>query len=503
MRWKRLGQWTILVLTSSALPTFVWGQKGGSVSERSYGQARHILNVGVAVIGESIIWAKTGWRKLRGTGFNQGQSLRPDGPYHTRPIEITLAVDHTSHRIAEEVATIFIGGTPVRNRQILDLVNGTGHTLNLITHAATPLSSFGFTTALAALRRYPDLLLRRALERVETLRYLSEEKIEGRTQKVILFTDSDGIPITLFFDAETGLLTKCEAFGDHPVFGDTAIEFFFFDYRSVPGGKWPFRVVMKNAGEIVQDLTYTEVAFDVPLDKDFFVIPPDVEQGPPPGDPTSVELTRLAEGVYAVGGSTYNSLAVVFDEYLLVVEAPVSEERSEAVLAKLKALFPEKPVRYLIPTHYHIDHVGGIRRYIAEGATIVTTPGNEHFIRAIAATPHTVKPDALARAPKELRIEILRGKRIFSDGRRRLELYDIGPSPHVEEILIAYLPEERILFESDLFNIPSVGRIPPASEATRHFAQKIAELGLEVKILVPGHGRLGTMDDLRKALEQR
>ncbi len=504
MRWKQLSQWTILALTSFAPLASIWGQKGGSVSERSYEQARRVLNVGVAAIGgESIVRAKTSWRKLHGIGFNQGQSLRPGGPYYTRPIEITLAVDTASRLIAEEVATVFIGGTPVRNRQILDLAHGIGYTLNIITHAATPLSSSAFATALTALRRYPDFLLYRALERAETLRYLSEEKIEGRAQKVIMFTESDGTPVVLFFDAETGLLTKCEVFGDHPVFGDTTTEFFFSDYRPVPNGKWPFRIIMKNAGEIVQDLTYTEVVFDAPLNKDFFVLPPDVEQGPPPGDPTSVELTRLAEGVYAVGGSTYNSLCVVFDEYLLVVEAPMNEERSEAVLTKLKSLFPEKPVRYLIPTHYHIDHVGGIRRYIAEGATIVTTPGNEHFIRAIAATPHTAKPDALSRAPKEPHIEAFRGKRIFSDGRRSLELYDIGPSPHVEEIIIAYLPEEEILFESDLFSIPPIGRIPPASEATRHFAQKITELRLKVKIIVPGHGRLGTMDDLRKALEQR
>ena len=286
------------------------------------------------------------------------------------------------------------------------------------------------------------------------------------------------------------------------VFGDTVTEFIFSDYRPVPGATWPFRLIVRNAGEVVQDLEYAEMLVNVPVDESFFLVPPDVAHGPPMGDPSSVEITRLADGIYLIGGSAYNSLAVAFDEYLLVVEAPVSEERSEAVLSRLKELVPDRPVRYLIPTHYHIDHLGGIRRYIAEGATIVTTPGNERFIRTVAATPHTAKPDALARAPREPQIEIFRGRRTFGDGNRTLELYDIGPSPHADEIIIAYLPKEKILFQSDLFNIPPVGE-PVASDATRHLARKIAELGLDGAILVPGHVRLGTMEDLRKALERR
>jgi len=452
--------------------------------------------------GETFLQAKTLWRKMRGTGFNQGQSLRPDGPYQTRPIEITFALDRIGRRLAEETATVYIGGTPVRNRQLLDLKSSTGWTLNLIARAATPLSPLGITNVLAGLRRYPDLLLQRALERAETLRWLAEDDIEGRKRHAITFTESDGTPVALFFDAETGLLAKCEVFGDHPIFGDTVTEFIFSDYRPVPGATWPFRLIVRNAGEVVQDLEYAEMLVNVPVDESFFLVPPDVAHGPPMGDPSSVEITRLADGIYLIGGSAYNSLAVAFDEYLLVVEAPVSEERSEAVLSRLKELVPDRPVRYLIPTHYHIDHLGGIRRYIAEGATIVTTPGNERFIRTVAATPHTAKPDALARAPREPQIEIFRGRRTFGDGNRTLELYDIGPSPHADEIIIAYLPKEKILFQSDLFNIPPVGE-PVASDATRHLARKIAELGLDVAILVPGHVRLGTMEDLRKALERR
>jgi glyoxylase-like metal-dependent hydrolase (beta-lactamase superfamily II) len=355
---------------------------------------------------------------------------------------------------------------------------------------------------MAALRRYPDLLLQRAQERAETLRWLAEENIEGKRYHVIAFAESDGTLVTLFFDAETGLLAKCETFADHPIFGDTVTELLFFDYRLVAGVTWPFRLVVRNAGEIVQDLSYAEVQIDTPLNEDFFTPPSGVAYGPPMGDPTSVDITPLAEGVYFIGGSTYNSLAVAFDKFLLVIEAPVGEERSEAVLSELKKLAPEKPVRYIVPTHYHIDHLGGIRRYIAEGAIVVTTPGNERFIRAVAATPHTVKPDALARAPREPHVEVFHGKRVFSDGSRTLELYDIGPNPHADEILIAYLPRERILFQSDLFNIPPVGE-PVASDATRHFARKIAELGLDVALIVPGHVRLGTMDDLRKALERK
>jgi glyoxylase-like metal-dependent hydrolase (beta-lactamase superfamily II) len=190
-------------------------------------------------------------------------------------------------------------------------------------------------------------------------------------------------------------------------------------------------------------------------------------------------------------------------EHVVVVEAPLNEERSLAVLAKLAEIVPGKPIKYVVPTHYHFDHSGGLRTYIAKGVTILTTPGNAAFIERLAAAPHTVRPDLLSREPRKPVIETFTGKKVLSDGARTLELHDIGPSPHVTECVIAYLPKEKVVFESDLLTIPVQGPYAPANPALIDLADKIKKLGLAVETITPGHGRMGTLDDLKAALAVR
>lgn len=490
-----------LVLIGVGVITLAQQMKGASA--KSHEQARAVLDAGIEAMGgiEVLRSIRDISRKVRGTRFHQGQSLSPETPYHKAPLEITSVVDFAGNRSMEEMATIYIGGTRIKRRQVLKGEAGFG--VDFMTGAAYPLTPSGVASARADLRRYPEVLLLRALSRSETLRPMGTREYEGKSHQVITFADSDGSQIGLFFNAQTRWLTKYEILADHPIFGDSLSEFIFSDYRSVDGITLPFRLIVKNVGEVVQDLTTVEVRLNTNPSAGEFEIPEGLERGAPREGPLSVTVTRLADDVYFVGGTTYSSLFVVFQDYVLVVEAPLSDDRSQIVIAKIKEIAPHKPIKYLVPTHYHIDHLGGIRGYMAEGATIVTTPGNRSFIEKVAATPHTIKPDTLARNPRTPVIETFTDKRVFSDGVHTVELYNIGPNPHVAEPVIAYLPKEKIVFESDLFNLPPEGKIPPASEATVAFAEKIRDLGLLVDRIVAGHVRVGTMADLHQALQRR
>lgn len=113
---------------------------------------------------------------------------------------------------------------------------------------------------------------------------------------------------------------------------------------------------------------------------------------------------------------------------------------------------PGKPIRYLAVTHYHSDHAGGARAFMAEGVTLLTTPGLRQYFERLGRAEHTVVPDALARAgggfPK---VETIPRRRVLTDGARSVELINTGPNPHTEEALVVWLPAERILFQGDLF----------------------------------------------------
>ena len=88
--------------------------------------------------------------------------------------------------------------------------------------------------------------------------------------------------------------------------------------------------------------------------------------------PVAVETQKLADGVYLLGGSSHNSVAVEFKDYVSVVEAPLDERRSLAVIEQIVKLIPNKPIRFLVNTHQHFDHIGGLRTYMHIGATIIT-----------------------------------------------------------------------------------------------------------------------------------
>ena len=84
-----------------------------------------------------------------------------------------------------------------------------------------------------------------------------------------------------------------------------------------------------------------------------------------------------------------------------------------------------------------------------------------------------------------------------------IEIIDIGPTAHTEHLLVAYLPDEGILFEADHFALPRVGPIPPAVTSTRSFAEALSEHDLRVTRILSAHSpNVATMDDLQTALDK-
>ena len=136
-------------------------------------------------------------------------------------------------------------------------------------------------------------------------------------------------------------------------------------------------------------------------------------------------------------------MLVEFKDYMAIVEGPLDEERSLAVIAEVKKLVPNKPIRYLINSHHHFDYSGGIRTYVAEGATIVTHEMNRPYYEKTFAMPRTLSPDALSKNPKEAKFETVTDKYVLTDGAHRLELYAAQGNGHNAGLLIAYMPKEK------------------------------------------------------------
>ena len=196
-----------------------------------------------------------------------------------------------------------------------------------------------------------------------------------------------------------------------------------------------------------------------------------------------VDSQKLADGVYYLTGGTHHSLAIEMADYIVVVDTPNNEARASAVLAKAKELIPNKPIRYVVTSHHHWDHLGGIRTAMDEGATIVTHQANKAFLERVAKTPHTINPDRLAASKKAVKIQTVGDKGQLTDGTRVIELYRLTGYEHTGDMLVVYLPKEKILAEPDAFTPPAQAgapMIPPAVVYAKALNDNIQRLKLDV-----------------------
>jgi glyoxylase-like metal-dependent hydrolase (beta-lactamase superfamily II) len=324
-----------------------------------------------------------------------------------------------------------------------------------------------------------------------------ESKTEdGKPVTVVSFTLKGNYKVSGFVDNQN-LLEKVDIWIPTPVLGDTLVETSYSDYRDFSGVKFPMKIAQTQGGFPVLELTVGEVQPNVAADIE---VPAGVRQAAPPAE--RVESQKLGNGVWFLGGGTHNSVAVNFRDYVAVVEAPLDEARSLAVIAEVKKLVPNKPIRYLINTHHHFDHSGGIRTYVAEGATIITSELNKAFYEQTFKAPRTQRPDELSKSPKEAKFETVKDKYVLTDGARRLEVYLAQGNGHNAGLLIAYLPKEKLLIEPDLFTPPPPKAPRPAavSPYTASLQENIKRLKLDVRQIAPLHGRVVPVAELQKAL---
>jgi len=184
-------------------------------------------------------------------------------------------------------------------------------------------------------------------------------------------------------------VTRVAAAFDNPVTGDTPVEFTYSGYKDFGGVRFPSRIVRVQAGFPVLEIDVASVVKNAPA---AFTIPDEVKNFTAP--PINVEVENLADGVYYLRGGSHHSLLIDQMDHLVIVEGPQSEARGQAVINKAKELVPNKPIRYVINTHVHFDHSGGLRPFVAEGATVVTAEAARPFYEAAWANPRTLNPDA-------------------------------------------------------------------------------------------------------------
>src|SRR4030095_14352843 len=478
-------------------------------SQRSYQQARRLLDQAIEATGglEALRAIKDFTLKEKGRTYARYQSPTPEAPYAVGTSEETLVVDNERGFLFDELKTAN-GGF---NNWVTTIIKGQeGHTLDMWSRTDTPIPNPSLNNFRGQMRRLPPIVLLEALDRAPTLRWVGEDQIAGKKQIVISVIRPDNQQLALYLDAQTNLLTRYEYLYADPMSGDSVIGQTYPAYRNVGKLKIPTGRILYNSGGVIQETEYTDVQINTRPTESLFELPQGYAKlDAPPATPAPPAVAKVADDVYVLNGlagGTHNIMFVAFNDYVLVIEAPeqiIYGSNSVQALAKIKETVPGKPIKYLVLTHHHSDHAGGFREYVAEGATIVTTPGNKSFLEQVAKVDSSLLPKT-AWSKRTMVIETVENKkRVFEDDKHRVELYDVGPNPHAKEMVVAYLPKEKILFQADMFNPAANGSIPIAQDVTISFAEKLKELGLDVEKIYGVHGRPATPEELQGSIDRR
>lgn len=307
------------------------------------------------------------------------------------------------------------------------------------------------------------------------------------------------------------LVEKVETRVEHPILGDMLVEAEYSNYQDLGGMKVPGRIVQKRAGLQTFEAIVTSATANPGNLAELLTAPAAGRQGGPapaaaaPAAPTppAVEAQRVADGVYRITGG-YTSMAIDMGDHIVVLEGGQSEARGLAVINAAKQAIPNKPIRFVVNTHSHFDHASGLAPFVAEGATILTHENNEEFLEEALAAPRRLVGDTLAKANRKPNVDGVGDRRVLRSPAHTIELHHVRDLQHSDGMLIAYLPNEKLIFSAD-FTLPVPGAPPaPVNPSLVVLAANLDRLQLDfngyVVVHAPVPDRALTRADLMAAI---
>lgn len=363
----------------------------------------------------------------------------------------------------------------------------------------------------------PLSLVRWALERTGELRYVGKRKYNDQKYHLVIMPGL-GQPITLFINARTKLLSKAVTMEDAVIYGDAIFATTFTQWSEADELMLPTVVHYSLAGRKIGYEVRSEINIDISVNDDLFTIPA-LLQTPMNSDLYSwglrssqwftryltigipfdtdqrgtdaVNLVDVSPGIYLITGSIHNSMVVEMSDFLVVMDPVIHSDRSQTILNILKDKWPDKPVKYVVASHFHADHIGGVRGYAAVGANIVVGEGTGSHFADILQASHTVHPDAYSIGPKNVDIvEVSKDEPyVITDGDRVIKTYNTK-NRHAIGMLVPYVEDAKVIFTSDAYS-PGAFPIPLPSQFVFwafDLFDALEELNLSIETIVGAHG---------------
>jgi glyoxylase-like metal-dependent hydrolase (beta-lactamase superfamily II) len=349
---------------------------------------------------------------------------------------------------------------------------------------------------------------------------LETSTIEGTPTSVITLREVGRPAAEIHLDPASGLPALVRTVEEHSPLGDAVVEVCFDAYGLAGQFTLPGRVTITVNGVPVHEETRSVIDVSPVVDPAQFEVDDKITE-PTEAQaafsqystqwiltyvysgvrfyfdlqtaPTEAAPVEIAPGVKIVIGPSHNIMVVELLDSVLTVEAPLYDEYTRAALVQVNEAFPGKPLSCVVATHFHYDHIGGIREFAVDhGLTVYAGEPTVSFFESIFTAPHTVDPDRYVAHPSPVIVVGVKDRLSLPtmDG-GQLEMIRIT-SDHADDMLIVYLSGAKLVFESDLWN-PTPSEPQRGAQRGRLATQlydAIADLGIDVEWVVGGH--LGT-----------
>jgi glyoxylase-like metal-dependent hydrolase (beta-lactamase superfamily II) len=345
---------------------------------------------------------------------------------------------------------------------------------------------------------------------------IADQMVDGKTYPAVQYKSDYGTFIVMF-DPMTHLPVDVRTPDWDALEGDSNYDAQFFDWRDVAGTKMPFHIFYALNGMTICDMTLRDVVANQPIPAHEFDIPADqLAHAARPADPrvtpfhwvirrtyssfymdvdnqygdegTKPTLVDIGPYISETQGWTHNTVFIDMGPYLVAMEAPNDDGQAKVHLGLARQKYGNKPIKYLVLSHHHVDHVGGMRTFIAEGATVVVGKGDGDYFRKVLARPQTQNwnaPDLSKYHPQVIENP---GKWSVKEGDREVDFFMID-NPHADDMQMGWLPGLKMGLVTDIW-IPG----PPVKVSNPNLASVIHavdKLGLQPVKFAGGHGSVG------------
>jgi glyoxylase-like metal-dependent hydrolase (beta-lactamase superfamily II) len=386
-----------------------------------------------------------------------------------------------------------------------------------------PMSRIREATQLRELERSSPWLLVKAMEDSSHVTGAGSQKLGDQSLPAVSFADG-ATTFTILFDRKTHLPAAIRTRDDDNIHGDSNYDLVLADWKAVGGAQIAESLSFRIGDVEVAKLNFRDVTANPAISADTFAVPEAIQAAAKPPATSNVpyqwvmrrlfltrftdsdnilfpnggslKLVELAPHVQHVEGGTANNLIVEFKDHLVIFDAPYGELQSRWVIDAAKAKYPGKPIKYLVLTHHHMDHTGGMRTYVAEGASVILPSGDKVYFEKDVKGTHTVVPDDLQKKPRTPEFIEVKDQMTLKDDTSEIRLYNI-PNPHVEGMLIGHLVKDNIVYVTDL--ISPRGPIE-RSPATASVGAILRKYGINGATIAGGHGTTVKQADLSAQL---